>query len=213
MAVITMWSDLHCPWAYVAALRLHRMRDGLGADGVLFDLRAWPLELVNQGPTPEHQLRAEAVAAAQLEPTAFSAYDSSSWPTTYLPAFEAQKWGASLGPEIGEAFDLALRRAFFLHSRDLSLRHELTAIADSEGLDGRKLGDALDDGRYRAAVMADFAEGQELALVGSPQVFLPDGTTHHNPGISLRWVRGIPIVESDHPSVYEELIQVAAVGE
>ncbi|MDP8958698.1 MAG: DsbA family protein [Actinomycetota bacterium] len=213
MAVITIWTDLHCPWAYVSALRLHRMRDHLGAEQVIFDFRAWPLELVNEQGVPERIVRNEMAVLAQLESSAFSNYDNDSWPTTYLPAFEAQKWGYSLGQEVGEHFDLALRRAFFLHSRDLSLRHELLEVATSEGLNAEQLGEALDDGRFRKEVMADYEESKGLPIQGSPQVFLPDGTSHHNPGISHKWVRGIPVVESDHPSVYQDLIQAAATEE
>lgn len=209
--MITIWSDLYCPWAYVAVLRLHRMRSHLGADRVVFDLRSYPLELTDHRYLDTDLAHSEVVALAQLEPTAFSGHPGLSWASTRLPAFEAQKWGFSLGQEIGEGFDLALRRAVFLHGHDLSLRHELLAVAAAEGLMAEQLGAALDDGRFRKAVMADFADAQDLPIEGSPQVFLPDGTTHHNPGITYRVQRGIPIIEADHPSVYEELIQVAAI--
>lgn len=209
--MITIWSDLHCPWAYVAVLRLHRMRDHLRADGVEFELRAFPRELAEQRGIDAGRTSREMVALAQLEPTAFSTYRGDAWPTTSLPAFEAQKWGFSLGQEIGERFDLALRRAFFLHGHNLSLRHELTAVAAAEGLSDEQLGAALDDGRFRKAVTADFTEAVDAGVEGSPQVVLPDGTTHYNPGITYRVERGIPIVQSDHPSVYEELIQVASI--
>lgn len=213
MAVITMWSDLHCPWSYVAALRLHRMRERLDADQVAFEFRAWPLELVNRRGVSERTVRNEMAVLAQLEPAAFSVYENDSWPTTFLPAFEAQKWGYSLGQEIGEKFDLALRRAFFLHSRNLSLQHELMEVAASEGLEASHLGDALSDGRFRKEVMADYQEGEGLPIEGSPQVFLPDGTNCYNPGITSRWERGLPVIESDRPSVYEDLIQAAATEE
>lgn len=211
MAVITIWSDLHCPWSYVAMLRLHRVRDQLGyVDEVRFDPRAWPLELVNRQGTPERTVKTEMVALARLEPSAFSLYEQESWPTTFLPAFEAQKWGFSMGQDVGESFDLALRRAFFLHSRNLSLRHELVEVAHSEGLDGDQLGAALDEGRFRKEVMADWSESQTVDIEGSPQLVLPGGTSCHNPGITHQWVRGIPVIESDHPSVYEDIIHQAA---
>jgi len=209
MAIITIWSDLHCPWSYVCALRLHRMRDQLGADRVDLDFRAWPLELVNRQGVPERTVRNEVAVLTQIESTAFSDYDNDAWPTTYLPAFEAQKWGYSLGQEVGESFDLALRRAFFLHSRNLSLRHELLEVANVEGLEADQLAAALDDGRFRKQVMADWEESKGLAIEGSPQLILPDGSGCHNPGITKRWVRGLPVIDEDHPSVYEDLIQRA----
>jgi predicted DsbA family dithiol-disulfide isomerase len=148
-----------------------------------------------------------------LEPTAFSAFRSKAWPTTNIPAFEAQKWGFSQGQEIGESFDLALRRAVFLHGHNLSVRSQLLAVAEIEGLMANQLGAALDDGRFRKAVMADLNDALAQGIEGSPQVVLPDGTAHHNPGITYRHERGIPIIISDHPSVYEELVQVGTVEE
>jgi predicted DsbA family dithiol-disulfide isomerase len=187
------------------------MRDHLSADEVLFEHRAYPLELTEGGLKSEHAARAEMVAAAQLESTAFSSYENPTWPTSYLGAFEAQKWGYSLGQDIGERFDFALRKAFFLHGHNLSMRSEILAVAQIEQLSAERLSDALDDGRFRKAVMEDFSEATDLGIEGSPQVILSDGATHHNPGTTIRWERGFPIIESDHPSVYEELIQVSAV--
>ncbi len=211
--MITIWSDIHCPWAYVALLRLHRMRDHLGADRLIFDLRSYPRELVDLELSRFEAAQHEVVALAQLEPTAFSALRSEAWPTSNLPAFEAQKWGFSLGQDIGESFDLALRRAVFLHGHNLSVRAELVAVAETEGLGAEQLAAALDDGRFRKTVMADLGDALAQGIEGSPQVALPDGTTHHNPGIAYRRERGIPIILADHPSVYEELIQVATIEE
>lgn len=209
MPMVTLWSDLHCPWSYVALLRFHRTRDRLGADEVALDSRIWPLELVNRRAVPERVVRNEMAVLAQLEPSAFSDYQGDSWPSTFFPAFEAQKWGYSMGQEIGERFDLALRRAFFLHSRDLSLRHELLAVAEAEGLSPDPLAGALDEGRFRKEVMTDFQESADLPIEGSPQFFLPDGRVVHNPGITKQVVRGLPVIEADHPSVYEDLIESA----
>jgi predicted DsbA family dithiol-disulfide isomerase len=209
--MITIWSDIHCPWAYVALLRLHRMRDHLGADQLIFDLRSYPRELVAGNEISAEAAQREVVALAQLEPTAFSALQSEAWPTSNLAAFEAQKWGFSQGQEIGESFDLALRRAVFLHGHNLGVRTELLAVSDLEGLMTDQLGSALDDGRFRKAVITDLNEAIDQAIIGSPQVVLPDGTSHHNPGITYREERGIPIIVSDHPSVYEELVQVGTV--
>ena len=211
MAVLRIWSDLRCPWAYIATIRLHRMRDHLSADEVTFDHRAYPLEFTEEGALPEQRAKAEMVAAAQLESSAFSAYDNPAWPTTFLPAFEAQKWGYAMGQDIGERFDLALRKAFFLHSHNLSMRDELLRVAETEQLSSDQLAAALDDGRFRSSVMDDFREALDLGIEGSPQVQIPDGAIHFNPGVTIRWERGIPLIEADHPSVYEELIQVSAV--
>ena len=211
--MITIWSDIHCPWAYVAIVRMHRMRAHLGAERLIFDLRSYPRELIDPDSINGAKTQREVVALAQLEPTAFSALPDTAWPTTNLPALEAQKWGLSLGQEIGESFDLALRRAVFLHGHNLSVRGELLALAETEGLSADRLAAALDDGRFRKAVAADVDEARAQGVEGSPVFVLPNGTSHLNPGITYRLERGIPVIASDHPSVYEELVQFATVEE
>lgn len=209
--MLTIWSDLLDPWAYVAVLRLHRARDRLGATDLDFELRAWPAELTGDGPPSGSQVRSDVGALAQLESAAFSAYEGGAWPRSSVLAFEAQKWAFGLGQDLGERFDLALRRALFMHSHDLARRSDVLAVAATEGLDAADLAAALDDGRHRAAITADVATGVGEDLEGAPLVVLPDGAAHLNPGISYRRVRGLAIVDSDHPSVYEEIIRVAAI--
>ncbi len=206
MSVITVWTDMLCAWSYVAVARLHRARQRLAVD-VALDVRAWPAELTGGQSAGEAQLRNQAAALAQREPTLFSSYDGARWPATSVPAFEAQKWAYSLGPEIGEGFDLALRRALFLHSRDLSNATDLLAVAAAEGLDAEHLARALGSGQFRSAVTADVAAGQEAGVEGTAQVDLPDGASHLNPGMTHQVVRGIPIVEADHPGVYDDLVR------
>jgi predicted DsbA family dithiol-disulfide isomerase len=189
------------------------MRDHLAADRLIFDLRSYPRELAGQEKMGVGVAQREVVALAQLEPAVFSALPDDAWPTSNMPALEAQKWGLSLGQEIGESFDLALRRAVFLHGHNLALRSELLAVAEMEGLPADRLGAALDDGRYRNTIAGDLAEAQAQGIDGSPVFVLPDGTSHFNPGMTHRVERGIPLIISDHPSVYEELVQVATVEE
>jgi hypothetical protein len=51
--------------------RLHRFRRSLDLDGrVGFDMRAFPLELLNSQPTPKHTLDAEIPVVGALEPDA-----------------------------------------------------------------------------------------------------------------------------------------------
>jgi len=209
MAVITVWSDMLCPWGYVASLRLRRIRDQLGADSVSFDFRAWPLDITHRPPDASRR-RAEIVALAQHEPSAFTLYEGPV-PVSSVLASEAQKWGYSYGQEIGEHFDLAIRRAFFLHSRNLGIRSELLAVAHTEGLDDGALSSALDTGKFRAAIATDIEEGKGIPVGGSPTIILPDGTVLSNPGFEVTRLREIPIITADRPSVYEDLLQRAAL--
>ncbi len=209
--MLTLWSDLLDPWAYVVVLRLHRARDRLGISELDFELRACPAELHSGEPARGSQVRSDVGALVQLESAAFSAYSGGAWPTSSLPAFEAQKWGFELGQDVGERFDLALRRALFLHSHNLGRRADLLAVAATEGLDADGLAAALDDGRHRAAITADVAAAREADVEDTPLLVLPDGAGHLNPGVTHRRVRGLAIIDSDHPSVYEEIVRVAAI--
>jgi len=136
-------------------------------------------------------------------------------------AFYWQRWREAVhaakeqGPKIAERLDRALRRGFFGDSRNVSMRHEILEIAETvDGLDAAALAAALDDGRARAALAQDrsVAEGDEVK--GSPHVFLPDGTSAHNPGIEMHWEgkhgEGFPVVDKDDPTVYEQLLTAAA---
>jgi predicted DsbA family dithiol-disulfide isomerase len=216
---IVVWSDLSCPWSHVAVHRLHEARRTLDLEGaVLFDHRVFALELANNRPTPKRILDAEIPVAGALEPGAgWQVWqpDPSWWPVTILPPLEAVQAAKEQGLAASEELDRALRVAFFGRSRCISLRSVILDVARScEGVDVSRLQDAFDDGRARRAVMDQHAAAAGGAAKGSPHLFLPDGSDVHNPGIELRWEgehgRGFPIVTSDDPTVYTDLLQRAA---
>ncbi len=208
MALIEVWSDLMCPWGYLAGIYLRRARDEYGTDHVELAFRMWPRDVAEDAPQVPSRLDAEMVAAAQHEPNAFSRYVAPTWPSSSLLASEAQRWGYSLGPEVGETLDLALRRALFLHGHDLSRITELVKIAHNEGLDGDHLAASLRSGRFRSDVERDISEGAQL--VKTTPTIVVAGVAYENPGFDLDWVRGIPVVAAAHPGVYREIVESAA---
>lgn len=218
---IVIYSDIACPWSHLATFRLHRARANLGfGDAVRFDHRAFPLELINERPTPKLVLDAEVPVAGGLDPDAGWAIWQRppwTWPVTTLPALEAVEAAKDemQAPAASEDLAIALRRALFADSRCISLRHEILAVAASvASVDHRALADALDDGRARSRVMAQRAAAEREDVQGSPHLFLPDGTDAPNPGITLHWEgdhgRGFPVVDADDPSVFDELVERAA---
>jgi predicted DsbA family dithiol-disulfide isomerase len=209
-AVLEVASDIHCPWAYVCVLRLRRTRDALGLDVALRHLY-WPLELVNRRGTPRHILEAEIPVLAQVESDAFAAWKGAEWPSTFLPAFELVKAAEEQGLEAADDLDLALRRAFFLDHRNLSLRTVLFEVArEVRALDLDALQEAYDSGRTRPVVLREYDEVRRRGVEGSPEVYLPSGERVHNPGFTKKWHRGIPHVLSEDPDVYERLLREAA---
>ena len=87
--MLTVFSDLHCPWAYVFSIRLRRARTGVDQPPVAW--RCWPLELVNERGTPWTTLSQEVPVLTQLEPDHFAPPRRETWPSTMMPAMEALK--------------------------------------------------------------------------------------------------------------------------
>lgn len=212
--VIEIWSEIHCPWAATAVHRLLAARDRLGLD-VVFDPRPWPLEWVNERGTPRHIVEPETALLANHQPELFSRFgfwagkpSQVSWPSTFLPAFELVAAARRIGgPKAAERVDYALRRHFFTEGRDVSVRAELErALAPAE-VDGEAILRCWDSQNVRADVLADYERSKGLPIQGSPQVFWPDGTTTHNPGIAgLRFERGLPRFDRDEPEAVERLL-------
>ena len=211
--MLTVFSDLHCRWAYVFSIRLRRARTAVGEPPVAW--RCWPLELVNRRGTPWDTLSQEIPVLAQLEPDHFAPPRRDTWPSTLLPAMEALKVAGELGgPEAADRFDEAARRAFFLDRRDLSIRPTLADVATEAGLDRARFLDAFDGGGHRRAVVADWQEGRRRGVEGSPQAFLPDGTAVFNPGVgTVDWVRGIPVPREVDEGAIARLLDRAAASQ
>jgi predicted DsbA family dithiol-disulfide isomerase len=216
---IQVWSDLLCPFAYVALLRLRRARGRLGLDGIVrLEHRTFPLELFN-GPHPRRGTDTEAVGLGQIEPDAqfrvWSAGDDL-YPHTVLLAAEAVHAANAQSLEAGEELDLALRQAFWTHSRSISHRQVILEVAGAlpEGIiNVAALAAELDRGRRRASVMGDFAVARTDAVAGSPTFRLRAGSAVTNPGITVHWdgpwASGFPVVESHDPAVYDGLLKRA----
>jgi predicted DsbA family dithiol-disulfide isomerase len=218
MDAVVVWSDIACPWAYIAVTRLRRYRSQLGLKGSFaIDHRAFPLELVNARPTPKRILDAEMPVTQAIEPNgAWRVWQRPDfeWPVTTLVALEAVqavKLAQGLGPS--EQLDFALRRALFAESRCISMLTEVMRIADAcADVNVEALEWSLHHGGGRRNVIAQWQEAvaEGSSVSGSPHLFLPDGRDAHNPGIQMHWTadhgKGFPIVDSDDPSVYEDLL-------
>ena len=213
-----VFADLGCPWAHVAVRRLWAARDEAGlAERLRFDIRAFPLELVNERSTPFTAVaRLEAPVLCELEPDAgwepWSAPEST-WPVTMLPAMEAVEAAKEQGLEASEHLDVELRRAFFGASRCISLRSVILDVAAGCGrVDADALGEALDDGRARRSLLDGYWSVAD-SVKGSPHVFLADGTDEHNPGIALHWEgeKGAKrlVIDRDERFVYDDLMRRA----
>ncbi|MEY2450698.1 MAG: hypothetical protein QOD92_272 [Acidimicrobiaceae bacterium] len=213
---IVVWSDIACPWATLAVHRLHTERIRLGLeDQVVLDHRAFPLELVNGRCTPRRVLAAEVPVVGALAPAfGWQVWQApeSEWPVTMLLALEAVQAAKEQSLEASGELDLALRRAFFVESRCISMRHVVLDVAASvPDVDADALAKALDNGSARDAVVRQWHDAVDGPVKGSPHLFLCDGGDSPNPGITMHWEgehgHGFPVVDNDDPSVFEQLLR------
>jgi predicted DsbA family dithiol-disulfide isomerase len=219
-ATVVLFSDIGCPWATLAVHRLRQARTRLGlVDRVVIDHRPFPLEVANNRPTPKRTLDAEIPVVGALTPDAgFRMWQGGAeeWPVTTLLALEAVQAAQDQGAAAAEDLDYGLRRAFFVDSRCISMRHVILDVARAcERVDADALAIALDEGRARRRMMAaGLAALDSDDVQGSPHLFLPDGTAHHNPGIEMHWEgahgEGFPVVDRDDPSIYDDILRRAA---
>jgi predicted DsbA family dithiol-disulfide isomerase len=212
---IAVWSDLGCPWSHVVVWRLWDARRRLGlADRVRFDHHAFPLELFNREPTPRQRVDAEWPVAERLAPRAgwqpWSARPDT-YPVTLLPPMEAVLAAKEQSLAASEELDRGLRRAFFAESRCISLRHVILEVASAcDSLDVATLAEALDSGRSRPALIADWATARGDEVQGSAHLFLADGMNAENPGIEVAWDGDIGTITRDDPAAIDAFVARAA---
>lgn len=191
--VVTVWSDIGCPWATLALHTLHQVAADRGVELVV-DHRAFPLELFNRRPTPKHIIDAEIVAIAAVRPELcwrqWTAPEAT-YPVTILPAMEAVQ--AAKAEEVGglrasDELDAALRHAFYAQGRCISMHTEILDVADAcPRVDVDRLERLLVRGAGRAEVIQQWRIAQCAAVQGSPHVFTADGVALHNPGVTYHW--------------------------
>lgn len=183
--VLLFYSDLHCPYAYLAAYRLRRALASFGRP-VRVVHRSLAIEYVDSKSTPKDILDAETPDIVREEPgLRYAGWNApeSQWPVTFWPAFEAVKCAERQGWRQAHELDWRIREAFFGDSRCVSMRHVLLDLAQGvPGLDHARFVDDFDAGAGKRLVLDESREGWEtLDLEVSPTFVLPDGTRHANP--------------------------------
>jgi predicted DsbA family dithiol-disulfide isomerase len=216
---ITVYSDIGCPWASLALAGLRRQLEKLPADlRLVVEHRAFPLELFNRRGTSKHVLDAEIAVIASTEPDlGWSPWRraDSEYPGTALPAFEAvQAVRHGQAAAAADLLDAALRRAFYVDCRTISLFTTITDVAaETPGVDADLVFRELSRGSHRRTVHDHFDLARSEVVQGSPHQFLPDGRHAHNPAVRLTWTaehgRGFPVIHDYWPEVWAELVEAA----
>jgi hypothetical protein len=90
----------------------------------------------------------------------------------------------------------------------------LAVAAALPDVDEQRLEDALERGAARAVLARHTRESRSDSVVCSPHIFQPDGSDHANPGLEVAWQGdwgvGYPLITRDDPTVYDDLIRLAA---
>jgi predicted DsbA family dithiol-disulfide isomerase len=181
---VEMWSDLGCPWCYVAK---HRIRAAIArrpdADRFEIVVRSFELDpaaprtpekiekafIRSHGGTAAHFLQAERQmqAIARKEGLEFS-LDRLSASTFDL--HRVVQYAGDRGH--GFAFFSQLQDGFFAGTLNPYDPAALAGVAESIGLDGRRVREILANDEYADRVRDDRAEGLALGATGVPFVVL-----------------------------------------
>ena len=175
---IALYADLSCPYAYITAYRLRKLRDEYrGRISIVHKCLA--LEYVNREPTPKRLLDIELAVLMLGEPDIpYQPWNApeSMWPVTFWPAFEAIKCAERQGLELADDLSWAIRTALFADSRCVAMRDVLLALAEQVGLDMTQFEADYDAGVAKRSVIDEAREGWErLRVNGSPTFVLPSG--------------------------------------
>ena len=187
---LEIYSSMECPYAYLATFRLRQVWPEY-AGRIRLVWRALSLEYVNLQAHDKPTYDAEFSFFPRIEPALpWRPWSRPlwQWPVTLWPAFEALACAQAQGDEAALAMSWALRHAFFAEACNLSLRHELLAVAGRVASAGRldlaQFEEDWDLGRYKHTVIADSRRGwHELKVNGSATFVLPDGRQVTNPAI------------------------------
>jgi predicted DsbA family dithiol-disulfide isomerase len=195
--VITVWSDLGCPWASLALHVLRSETERLGID-VLIDHKAFPLELFNLRPTPKPVIDMEVSAiAALVEDLGWRPWSAaeSAYPVTTVPAMAAVQAAKHLdvgGLAASDQLDAALRRAWYVDSRCISVLSVIEDVADGcPRVETRTLMRRLHAGEGIAEIHEQFALARGPQIQGSPYVQTATVSVH-NPGVCYHWTAPPP---------------------
>jgi predicted DsbA family dithiol-disulfide isomerase len=163
--VIEVFADVWCPFTHVG---LKTVVDQLGTCGrrdVRIWVRAWPLEWVDgRAMDPMIALKHAQELREQVSPELFSGFDASRFPRSTIPVLATAAKAYRLGLEIGELLSLELRDSLFEQGEDVGDPDVLRRIARNFGL-------ADPDPDEYATVVADWKEGRDRGVLGSPHFF------------------------------------------
>ena len=170
---LIVWSDYLCPWCYVAATRLHRLREEFG-DQVELEWRSY---LLRPRPDPARTLeqfrtytQSWARPAAEPDAPPFRVWESDAGPPSHsMPPHLVAKAAATLGSDAFERVHARLLQAYFGENRDITDAGTLLGLWDEVGLPVEEFRRAGDQALVEA-VVREHNQAVEIGLTGVPAV-------------------------------------------
>jgi predicted DsbA family dithiol-disulfide isomerase len=224
LPIVQVYGSIECPYAYLMNFRLRKLMPEY--EGILeIAWRALSLEYVNNSPSNLPGLLYEGSVLKMAEPKLVVqewAHQGQIPPTTFLPAFEALACAQAQGKAAAFAMSWELRHALYAESRNISMRHEVFAIAEKAAngipFDVTQFKKDWDSGKYKNSVITESHKGwHEIKVDGSATLVLPNGSQFPNPGIGefefderRGEVREYHPPEKDWMTTYREILNNAS---
>ncbi|QTX04854.1 DsbA family oxidoreductase [Agromyces archimandritae] len=186
---IDIWSDIACPWCYIGKRHLEAGIAGLGENAPDIEIEYHSFELAPDTPVdfegseidflaahkgmPEEQVRQMLGHVSGVAKAAGLDYDFDALKhTKTLKAHELLHFAKEHGAQL--ALKERLLSAYFTEGGHVGRIDELVGFAAEVGLDADAAREALESGRYAAAVQADIAQAGAYGIQGVP-FFVFDG--------------------------------------
>ena len=180
---IDIWSDIACPWCYIGKRHLESGIASLGDDAPEVDITYHSFELAPDTPVdfegseidflakhkgmPAERVQQMLEHVTGVAATAGLDYDFDALQhTKTLKAHELLHFAKEQGLQL--ELTERLLRAYFTEGRHVGRIDELVELGAEVGLDADAAREALDSGRYAAAVQADIAQAQAYGINGVP---------------------------------------------
>ena len=187
--MIEVFADIVCPFTHVGLTRLAARRAELRRSGIVFMIRSWPLEWVNGEPVDPALIAHEVeLLRSGVAPDLFTNFDPDRFPASTVPALALSAAAYGVSPGVGERVAFEVRDLLFEQGADIGDRSVLEAVAARHELSRP---DTID------AVEADYEEGQQRGVLGSPHFFV-DGTGTFCPSLDITRPDGDMHIEFDH---------------
>ena len=183
-STVEVFADVGCPFTHLGLLRFVEERRQRRRDDLVLRVRSWPLEWVNGRPLDAAFIAEEVDDIRnQVAPASFRSFTMEHFPVSTLPAMCLAAAATEVGPHVGEQVSLALRVALFEDGLDVADDDVLSRIAADHGLPwppGKTERLRLED-----AVRADWDEGRDRGVIGSPHFYVSTGDGFFCPALNV----------------------------